>query len=243
MGWLDWDEFAEDYDGVFLQDPVYINMLEMMLEQIDNANGRRILDLGCGTGNLTFQLLRKYPNVELVGVDPSAAMRELFSGRFEGVTNVSVSDGNGTSVPARDGEFDYLLTSLTLHHVTRGEKAGCARELARALKPGGTLLYADRFCDVDGPPGDPGRARDAIEKMVGWALYCLEHGAYRKMLMIIESIPNDLLENGEYVITAGVWLEYLAGAGFVNLELLDIPPSEFGLKIIRGTRAGGAVNG
>ena len=235
MGWLDWDEFAKDYDGVFLKDPVYINMLEMLLERIPDANGKRILDLGCGTGNLVFQLFGRFPGAEVLGVDPSSKMRELFAGRFESLPNVTVAEGTGTSVPAGDAAFDFVLTSLTLHHVTREEKGECAVELARVLKPGGTLLYADRFVDVDGPPGDPGRARDTIEKMVGWALYCLEHGAYEKMIMIIESIPNDLLENGEYIVTAGAWLDHLEAAGFTDLELLEIPPAQYGLKIIRGT--------
>ena len=51
------------------------------------------------------------------------------------------------------------------------------------------------------------------------------------------------LRRGKYVITAGAWLEYLKEAGLVDLTLLDIQPSEFGLKIIRGTRAGGAADG
>ena len=38
MGWLDWDEFAKEYDGVFLGDPVYTKMLEMVLEQVEGGN-------------------------------------------------------------------------------------------------------------------------------------------------------------------------------------------------------------
>jgi SAM-dependent methyltransferase len=149
---------------------------------------------------------------------------------------VGVEDGDGTGIPAGKGEFDYVLTGLTLHHVPRDSKSECAIELARVLKPGGELVYADRFCDVDGPPGDPGRARDMIEKMSGWALYCLEHGAYKKALLIIESIPNDLLENGEIVVSAGSWLERLAATGFSNLSVSDVPPARFGLKVICGKR-------
>jgi hypothetical protein len=99
-------------------------------------------------------------------------------------------------------------------------------------KTGGRLLYADRFCDVDGPVGDPGRARDLIEKMTGWALCCLDHGAREKALLILESIPNDLRENGEYVVTAGAWKEHLASAGFSDLAVIDVPPAEFGLKVL-----------
>ncbi len=239
MGWLDWDEFANDYDGVFLLDPVYINMLEMLLGQIGDANGKRILDIGCGTGNLAFQLLQRSPGSLVLGMDPSAKMRELFSSRFSGLENVAFTDGDALAIPARDSEFDFVVTSLALHHVPRETKAGCASELARVLKPGGTLLYADRFVDRDGPPGDPERARDTIRKMTGWAMYCLDNNAYEKAVMIIESIPNDLRENGEYVITSEAWLGYLRDAGFTGLELLAIPPAEYGLKVIRGELGGG----
>jgi ubiquinone/menaquinone biosynthesis C-methylase UbiE len=236
MSWLDWDEFADEYDAVFLEDPVYISLLQLALEQVEGIEGKRVLDLGCGTGNFTFQLLRKFGGATVLGVDPSEGMRELYAGRFEGNPNVSVSKGNGTAIPAADGEFDCIVTSLTLHHVPRESKGDCAIELARVLKPGGRLVYADRFCDVDGPPGDADRARDLIEKMSGWALYCLEHGAYRKALLIIESIPNDLLENGEIVVSAGSWLERLAAAGFSDLSVSDVPPARFGLKVICGKR-------
>jgi SAM-dependent methyltransferase len=241
MGWLDWDEFATEYDAVFLEDPVYIDLLRLALEQVDDADGGQVLDLGCGTGNLTFQLLRSFPGANVLGVDPSEGMRELFARRFEGNPNVGVEDGGGTGIPAGDAQFDYVLSSLTLHHVSRDEKAECAFELARVLKPGGRLVYADRFCDVDGPPGDAGRARDLIEKMSGWALYCLEHGARDKALLILESIPNDLLENGEIVITATAWLDHLATAGFTDLKVLEVPPAQFGLKVINGKQSAGGV--
>jgi ubiquinone/menaquinone biosynthesis C-methylase UbiE len=237
MGWLDWDEFAKDYDAVFLEDPVYISMLELLLKQIDAADGRRVLDLGCGTGNVTFQLLRKSPGARVLGVDPSEKMRELYAARFASEPNIIVEDGDGTALPAGDGEFDMVVTGLALHHVPRDRKAESAREIVRVLKPGGRLYYADRFCDLDGPPGDTGRARDLVGKMTGWALYCLDHGAYRKMLMIIESIPNDLQENGEIVVTVDAWLDDLAAAGFTDLSVLEVPPAEFGLKVICATRA------
>jgi ubiquinone/menaquinone biosynthesis C-methylase UbiE len=237
MGWLDWDEFAKDYDAVFLEDPVYINMLEQLLERVDAAGGVRALDLGCGTGNVTFQLLRKCPGARVLGVDPSEKMRELYAGRFSGEPNVTVDAGDGTSLPAGDGELDMVITGLALHHVPRDRKAESAREIARVLKPGGRLYYADRFCDIDGPPGDAGRARDLIGKMTGWALYCLDHGAYRKMLLIIESIPNDLLENGEIVVTVDAWRGFLAAAGFTDLSVTEVPPAEFGLNVLCATRA------
>jgi ubiquinone/menaquinone biosynthesis C-methylase UbiE len=237
MGWLDWDEFAKDYDAVFLEDPVYINMLEQLLERVDAADGVRALDLGCGTGNVTFQLLRKCPGARVLGVDPSEKMRQLYAGRFSGEPNVTVEAGEGTALPAADGELDMVITGLALHHVPRDRKAGSAREIARVLKPGGRLYYADRFCDIDGPPGDEGRARDLIGKMTGWALYCLDHGAYRKMLLIIESIPNDLQENGEIVVTVDAWWGFLAAAGFTDLSVTEVPPVEFGLKVLCATRA------
>jgi SAM-dependent methyltransferase len=236
MSWLDWDDFARDYDAVFLEDPLYIDLLQLALQQVEGAQGKSVLDLGCGTGNLTYQLLQKYPGANVLGVDPSEGMREHFTLRFADNPNVRVEDGDGTAVPAPGGEFDYILTSLTLHHVSRKRKGDCALELARVLRPGGKLVYADRFCDIDGPSGDPGRARDIIEKMSGWALYCLEHGAYRKALLIIESIHNDLLENGEIVVTADAWLDHLDAAGFTELRVLEVNPVKFGLKVICGTR-------
>ncbi|MBK5093137.1 MAG: class I SAM-dependent methyltransferase [Actinobacteria bacterium] len=231
----DWDKFSVDYDRIFSEYPQYRYILKRMTELLEDANGKSVLDLGCGTGNLMAAVLEAYPEVKLSGIDPSEGMRQACAQRLAGRENVQVTAGDALEIPFDDGKFDFVMTNLALHHVAPDDRVKCAREMARVLKEGGSLLYSDMFCDVDGPPGDPRKARDIIEKITGVALYCLDHGAYDMMMIMLKTLPVEIAEEGEYVTTPGVWMDALRQMGFERIDVMDIPPGEFGLKILRAT--------
>jgi putative AdoMet-dependent methyltransferase len=231
----DWDKFSVDYDRIFLEYPQYPYILKRMAELLVDANGKSVLDLGCGTGNLMAAVLEAYPEVRLFGVDPSEGMRQECVQRLAGKENVQVAEGDALEIPFDDGHFDFIITNLALHHIAPDDRDRCAREMARVLREGGSLIYSDMFIDVDAPPGDHKRARDIIEKITGVALYCLDHGAYDMMMITLKALPADLAEEGEYVTTPGVWMDALRQAGFERIEVTDVPPGEFGLKILRAT--------
>jgi ubiquinone/menaquinone biosynthesis C-methylase UbiE len=233
---ISWDEFAERYDRQVLEDPLYRDCLRLIVEQVE-ARDKRILDLGCGTGGVTDQLLRKLPEALITGVDPSAGMREVYARRFEANPHIEVVEGSALEIPAPDAASDCAVSNLALHHVPHAEKETCAREIARVLKPGGKMVYCDHFLDVEGPTRDKARCRDAIEKTVGWAMYSLEAGAYDHALGLLGVLPLVLTEDGEYLTTAEAWRRLLAQAGMGDFRIVGVPPTEYGMKIVCATRA------
>lgn len=230
---VDWDNFASDYDSIFLEYPMYVNTIEEMVAQVEEGRDKKILDVGCGTGNVTERLHDKFPSASVLAVDPSEGMREVCVKKFEGVREINVAEGGSLEVPAAYGEFDSVLSNLALHHVLPEQRGRCAAELARVLKPGGTLIYADIFSDVDGSHEDPAWCRDMINKTAAWAINCLDHGAYQMMLLLLKGLLLDLTGDGEYPTTIDVWIEALEGAGFSNFEVVHVPPAEIGIRIIR----------
>jgi SAM-dependent methyltransferase len=92
---------------------------------------RRVLDLGAGTGKLTRQLVGR--GLDVVAVEPLAGMREQLSQVLPGTP---VLDGSGEHIPLPDGSVDVVLAAQAWHWVTP-ERA--APEVARVLRPGGTL--------------------------------------------------------------------------------------------------------
>lgn len=153
----DWDKFSEDYDRIFLEYPQYRFIMKRMTELLEDANGKSVLDLGCGTGNLMAAVLEAYPEVRLFGIDPSDGMRQACTKRLAGRENVQVTAGYALEIPFDDGKFDFVMTNLALHHVAPDDRRKCAGEIARVLKKGGTLTYSDMFCNVDGPRVTPGK--------------------------------------------------------------------------------------
>jgi len=96
------------------------------------AGPRRILEVGCGWGELAEWLGRE-TGAEVVAVDLSPRMVEL--ARERGV-DASVADVQ--ELPFADGEFDVVVAAWMLYHVPDLDR-GIA-ELARVLRPGGTLV-------------------------------------------------------------------------------------------------------
>jgi malonyl-CoA O-methyltransferase len=96
--------------------------------------GMRVLDVGCGSGR--YLLHARCRGGEPVGVDRSLEMLNLARAR-----GLVVMQGSVTDVPVIDGWADVLVCALTLGHIA-DIRSGMV-ELARVLKPSGTLLCSD----------------------------------------------------------------------------------------------------
>lgn len=96
------------------------------------GDARRILDVGCGAGDLGRH--RPSPDIEIHGVDVDPeALRE--AARFETVRRV---DLDASPLPHEDASFDAVLARDIFEHVR--DPAGLAREIHRVTRPGGVLL-------------------------------------------------------------------------------------------------------
>ncbi len=113
---------------------------EALIAQAQLADCRRVLEIGCGTGNLTIMAKRAYPHLEVIGCDPDPraldrARRKTGEIRFE--------QGYAERLPYADGEFDRVLSSMMLHHIDDDAKTAAAAEVFRVLRPGGRLHLVD----------------------------------------------------------------------------------------------------
>jgi ubiquinone/menaquinone biosynthesis C-methylase UbiE len=120
---------------------------EEMIRLADPQPGQRVLDVGCGTGNLLLALGRSRPGVELAGLDPdlTALARAQRKAARAGIT-VRWDRGFADELPHRDGSVDRVVSSLMLHHLDPPAKDAMLAEVRRVLRPGAVLVLAD----VDG---------------------------------------------------------------------------------------------
>jgi trans-aconitate methyltransferase len=103
-----------------------------VVELLDPKSGERILDLGCGTGQLTAKIAES--GAQVTGLDASPEMIGQARQNFPDLTFVL---GNGTEMPFRS-EFDAVFSNAALHWMTDAE--GVAGRIALALRPGGRLV-------------------------------------------------------------------------------------------------------
>ncbi|WBC15851.1 methyltransferase domain-containing protein [Micromonospora sp. WMMA1998] len=103
---------------------------------LDPRPGMRLLDLGAGTGSWAHAFTTWFPGVEVVAVEPSAAMRARCA-------FTPLVAGDATSIPLADRSLDGVWLSTVVHHVP--DLAAAARELRRVLRPGAPVLIRSAF--------------------------------------------------------------------------------------------------
>lgn len=96
--------------------------------------GQRALDVGCGPGALTSELVRRLGPEQVVAVDPSPRFVAVIRERLPGV---EVHEGRGEALPHPDDSFDAALSQLAVTFMEDAPQA--ARELRRVVRPGGTV--------------------------------------------------------------------------------------------------------
>ena len=115
-----------------------------LLEQADISPGSRVLEVGCGTGNLAILAKRLHPSAEVIGIDPDpkALVRARRKAQRRGVL-VRFDLAYSEQLPFPDASFDTVLSALMLHHLGSQAKVPALREIRRVLMPGGSLHLAD----------------------------------------------------------------------------------------------------
>jgi SAM-dependent methyltransferase len=100
----------------------------------DLAPGQRVLDVGCGPGALTAQLVERVGRERVTAVDPSAPFVEAARSRLPGV---EVRQAPAEALPFPDDSFDVALAELVVHFMA--DPVVGLREMARVTRPGGVV--------------------------------------------------------------------------------------------------------
>ncbi|MBZ9795557.1 class I SAM-dependent methyltransferase [Mesorhizobium sp. ES1-4] len=98
--------------------------------------GERILDVGCGTGSLTFELAKSAELAAIAAVDFSAVFVEAAKRRNTD-PRIDIKQADATALPFADDAFDRTLAMLVLHFVPEAGKA--VAEMRRVTRPGGVV--------------------------------------------------------------------------------------------------------
>jgi len=111
------------------------------LDELGMPRPGRVVDVGCGTGNLSRAVAERWPGCEVVGVDPSPAFVEAArEGTADLGSRVRFEPGRAEELPLDDGSVDAALSLLVLNFVPH--PAPAMAEQCRVTRPGGILAAA-----------------------------------------------------------------------------------------------------
>jgi ubiquinone/menaquinone biosynthesis C-methylase UbiE len=89
--------------------------LRFLMGVVQSLGVRSILDVGSGTGRVSLEFSRAMPEVAVLGIEPSAELREI--GYSKGLSPSRLVDGDAMKLAFGDGSFDVVCEFGALHHI------------------------------------------------------------------------------------------------------------------------------
>lgn len=131
---------ASDGDGYELQMGRWSRRLAPKLIAFAGiTGGARVLDVGCGTGSLTFALAGNPAIGGVCGIDLAPAY-VAYASKRNSDPRVVFQVGDASALPFPDASFDHALSMLVLQFIPDADAA--VREMRRVTRPGGTVAAA-----------------------------------------------------------------------------------------------------
>ncbi len=142
------DKYASSYDAARIKlIPCFHDFYQIAIDTIPFAEEKKldVLDLGAGTGLMAGMVAQRYPKARIVLMDIAEKMLseartrlEIHPNKFDFIaTNYSEPD-------AFTQNFDLVISSLSIHHLTDKEKQNLFKTIFQHLKEGGIFINADQ---------------------------------------------------------------------------------------------------
>ena len=136
------DRWSVSYDSPGLQLLTYRPIHDAVLARLRETEPSTVVDLGCGTGQLTKRLIGRFPDAAVVGVDLSDGMLSEAADRLEDVGRdaCALVQADAQHLPFAASSVDVVVCTESFHWYP--DQARAATDLATVLRPGGRLLIA-----------------------------------------------------------------------------------------------------
>ena len=127
--------------------PRYEEMISTLIGYLP-PEADRILELGCGTGNLSLRLAELYPRSAITYVDAAPEMIDVTRERLSSACPSTIDRANFLVGRFEDLEldgaaYDLVVSSISLHHVR--EKDELYRKIRSGMRTGGRFCFADQI--------------------------------------------------------------------------------------------------
>ena len=153
---LMWSEYALCYDKVLNNSLIYPALINTLIGHHNPGpapipEGTVVLDLGAGTGNLTYLLAERSARRLVVSIDSNTMMLNVLRQKCEpflreddqGPGVIAIKQDISSLYGLNDGFFDYVVLNNVLYSLEPEAAKACLEEVYRVLKPGGELRFSE----------------------------------------------------------------------------------------------------
>lgn len=167
----------------------------------------RMVDIACGTGRFLGFVKHNYPRLHVTGIDLSAPYLTEARRQLRHWSRAALCAAQAEHLPLETGSTDIASCIFLFHELPHAVRRRAAAEIARILKPGGTLLFMDSIQTGDMPGYDPlldrfpqtmhepyyaDYVRDDLTSLfadAGFELVCQERAFFARM-MVLRRLPG-----------------------------------------------------
>jgi tRNA (cmo5U34)-methyltransferase len=222
-----------DFDrGIRQLLPKYDEMLEAISLGI-STDVKKVIDLGCGTGELSLKILQHCPKATIMAMDYSPRMLEFandkmekagFGDRWNGI-EMDFGDWATDEESGYIGvKFDACVSSLAIHHLNDEMKLELFKCVAKVLKPGGVFWNADPILPEN--PQLEAMYQSVREKWTS------EQGTTLEQVRSLMGTSSDRGHSSQDCLaTLASHLEMLTQAGFNSIA---VPWKYYGIAVFGG---------
>lgn len=220
-----WTRNAASWDHGAANNPGLVKVVERVIAEGAPEAGQRVVDLGCGSGQLALRVAPLVASV--IAVDVSEAMVALLAenARHAGITNVETRALPIENLDLDEGSVDLVVSNYVLHHLRDPDKAAAVRQAARWLRPGGRLVVGDMMFGR----GSEARDREIISSKLALMLRKGPAGWWR----IAKNAGRFLLRFQERPVSMHAWVAMFEAAGLVDVTAIPVVNEA---AVVRGTK-------
>lgn len=203
-----WSKRASSWDHSSM--PGLEKIAAAVISYASPVDGCDVVDLGCGSGQLTLDLARTAKSV--IAVDFSAEMLELLDQRAAaaGLGNIETRRSTLQALDLPPASLDVVVTNYALHHLRHPEKAVLLQKAAVWLRPGGRIVIGDMMFGLT--------ARDEGRQIIAGKIRSIAKRGPAGWWRIAKNGWKMLVAREECPAPVPVWEDMLRKAGFAGLR-------------------------
>ncbi len=171
--------------------------------------GHRVIDLGCGSGQLSLAIAERGARVLAIDGSQAALNRLQTAAQQRGLIGLEVLARPVESLTLPIGSADLIVTSYALHRLRDADKQRLVAAAFQWLRPGGTLIVADMMFGRGGSSQDRAIIRTKVRSLArkgigGW--WRIAKNSYRYLFRV-----------REHPVSISAWTTLFARAGFAGI--------------------------